>query len=83
FQFSAFQHFSFSLQRGRRRLTSLRADPDPMRAAPFSFQLFSFSAFLFGGTPSPALCARIKSASTRMHSGRSSAARDDADLAPE
>jgi hypothetical protein len=89
FQFSAFQHFSFSLQRGRRRPTrfalfrspcaqrlsvfsfsafqlfssagtpppySLRAFPDPLRAAPFGFSVFSFSAFqLFSsaGTPSP------------------------------
>jgi hypothetical protein len=46
FQLSAFQHFSFSFQRGRRRYP-LRAFPVPLRAAPFSFQLFSISAFLF------------------------------------
>jgi hypothetical protein len=37
-----------SARRGRRRPTSLRAFPDPLRAAPFSFQLLSSA-----GTPLP------------------------------
>jgi hypothetical protein len=48
-----------SARRGRRRPTSLRAFPDPLRAAPFSFQLFSFQLFSSAGTPLPYLASRI------------------------
>jgi hypothetical protein len=47
--------FSFSLRRGRRRPTSLRAFPDSLRAAPFSFQLFRFQLFSSAGRPTRAL----------------------------